>query len=155
MERSFSGQDRSKRVKRSWEYRTSRRTFLVRSTGKGPEESTAAMLGSCELCEPHPTPMLTPPFLSPRASHRSTPITIRNIRRRTGAVSKRSWFLCVPSLTPSRHHDSSTVGSGGWRGSGFFFVLSLYTQHFSSWWSFGVFVPLLCICAEVHAHRRS
>ena len=36
---------RSKRARRSWEYRTSRRTFLVRYIGKGPEESTAAMLG--------------------------------------------------------------------------------------------------------------
>ena len=35
---------RSKRVKRSWEYITPRRTFLVRSIGKGPEEGTAAML---------------------------------------------------------------------------------------------------------------
>ena len=26
---------------------------------KGPEENTAAMLGGSELCEPHPTPMLS------------------------------------------------------------------------------------------------
>ena len=33
--------------------------FLVRSIGKDPEESTAAMMGGSELCEPHPTPMLS------------------------------------------------------------------------------------------------
>ena len=44
------------------EYRTSRRTMLVHSTSKGPEESTAAMLRRSELCEPHPTPMLSLPL---------------------------------------------------------------------------------------------
>ena len=27
--------------------------------GEGPEKSTAAMLGGSELCEPHPTPLLS------------------------------------------------------------------------------------------------
>ena len=83
-------------------YKTSRRTFLVRSIEKGHEESTVAMLRGSELCDPHPPQGLNPPFLSARAYHSSTP-AIRNLPRRTGAASKRSRYPCVPSLAPSRH----------------------------------------------------
>ena len=91
MERSSSGQHSCERLKRQKKSRTSRRTFFVRSTEKGPEESTEVVLEGGELCL-RLAPRLSILFcLLDRASHGSTPV-IRNLpdREEIGAVSMRS-----------------------------------------------------------------
>ena len=50
MERPSSGRHSCKRLKRQYERKRSGRTVFARSIEKGPEESTAAVLGGNELC---------------------------------------------------------------------------------------------------------